>query len=1228
MAPGGDFIVGRRIGCMVAAIAVVVGMVALPGISASATQPVTLDKLVSDDPANFTPNVLDGEVDKIVKSGTKMVISGLFSQVQETDSTTTLARQNIVAFDASTGAIDPNFNPTIDGQVQAMALNATGTVVYIGGLFNNVNGQPFTGIAALHLSDGSLVPTFKPPVLDALVEDVALRDNTLYVSGAFKTAKKGGVTYTRGGLLGLDPTKGKVLDSPAVQFTGTHRGTGVTRVTRIDFTPAGDRMVAVGNFSTVDGQDRNQLAMIDLTTTPASVVPNWQTNAYKPTCSSFQYYIRDVEFSPDGSYFIVGATGAAGNIATQLCDTVTRWPTYATGPGTGLTPTWTAFTGGDTTYAVGVTDAAVYVGGHQRWWNNPFGRDSAGQGAVSRQGIGALDPVNGLPLSWNPTRERGTGVFDFLTSTEGLWVASDTDRIGQQYEYHARIAFFPLTGGRTLPLNRVGSLPSDVYQLGRWGADPNTTVLYRVNAGGDSLQSLDNGPDWAADSSTAPSSLHNTGSNTSTYSTLVTTLNASVPSTTPRAVFSSNREDPSGGNEMQWRFPVAAGVPVQVRLYFANRNNSTGTVGSRQFDISIDGSTVLSNYDIVADTGNQTGTMKPFDRTSDGSVDIDFTHRKNNPLISAIEIIGTDSPTPPSSNGDTVSARSFNGTTAGAVRTPRTGGVAWSSARGATMVDGTVYTAMQDGNVYARSYDGSTWGDPVNVDTADLIVPMSTWHSEIPNITAMFYNGGRLYYTLFGQKALYYRYFTPESYVVGAQEFTAAPANLGDLDWSNLQGGFVAGGTFYYVTRSDGVMHRADWANGTAISGSSVSVSGPGIDGVDWRAKALFLASFGSVDNKPTASFTSNCSGATCTFDGLGSSDDSAIASYLWDFGDGTPVGSGAQTAHTYTKGGTYHVTLTVTDNIGQTGSKTADVFADIANILPTAAFSGSCTTLTCSINGSASSDPDGSIVSYAWDFGDDTTGSGASPSHAYASAGTYSVNLTVTDDSGGTASVTDNVTATAPVTPIGYVGTTSNNVSAGNNTVSVPAGVQAGDGLLLFETDNGNGVTATAPAGWTLVDTATSGTATTRLWQRTAPAGSAGSQVTVSFSTSVKSAVQMLAYTGTSSVGPVANLAKLVEPTGTTSLTHTTPTVTVDGGGSWVVSYWADKSSTTTRWSLPGSVAVRGAPSIGTGTAHITAAVADSNQPLASGVYGGLTASTDQASRALMMTVVLAPAG
>lgn len=72
-------------------------------------------------------------------------------------------------------------------------------------------------------------------------------------------------------------------------------------------------------------------------------------------------------------------------------------------------------------------------------------------------------------------------------------------------------------------------------------------------------------------------------------------------------------------------------------------------------------------------------------------------------------------------------------------------------------------------------------------------------------------------------------------------------------------------------------------------------------------------------------------------------------------------------------------------------------------NALPTASFAENCDGLECTFDGSASADPDGSIASYAWNFGDGATGSAATASHTYASAGTFTVTLTVTDDAGAT---------------------------------------------------------------------------------------------------------------------------------------------------------------------------------------------------------------------------------
>lgn len=77
----------------------------------------------------------------------------------------------------------------------------------------------------------------------------------------------------------------------------------------------------------------------------------------------------------------------------------------------------------------------------------------------------------------------------------------------------------------------------------------------------------------------------------------------------------------------------------------------------------------------------------------------------------------------------------------------------------------------------------------------------------------------------------------------------------------------------------------------------------------------------------------------------------------------------------------------------------------------PVADFTPSCTQLACTVDASASDDPDGTISTYAWQFGDGSTGTGVTSSRTYAAAGTYTITLTVTDDDGATNTTTRSVT-------------------------------------------------------------------------------------------------------------------------------------------------------------------------------------------------------------------------
>ncbi len=927
----------RSLIAMGAGVVLAVGLVTAPqGRPARAD---IQNGIVSADPVNFTPNLVDGDVRSVVQIGGRIFIGGNFTQVKAAGSQTVVDRSRVLAFDAATGAIDDSFKPSADGEVSVLLPSADGHSIYLGGQFTHIDGVARKVLTRLDIDTGQPVAGFTPNV-DARVKDLRLSGGRLWVGGNF--AHVDGVARTA--LATLNPNTGRLDTFQSLDFAGMQNG-GTTLVYKMDITPDGSKLIAVGNFTSVGGQSRPQIVMLDLSG-GSTQLANWQTSRYAAACSSsFDSYMRDVDISPDGTYFVVSTTGAAGG-TSKLCDSQVRWETSATG--SDLQPTWVTYTGGDTTYAIEITDSVVYVGGHFRWSNNPFGSDSPGQGAMDRSGIAALSPESGMPFQWNPGRTRGVGVFDLLATTQGLWMASDTDVAGD--ETHQKLAMFPVSGGKVLAARNIGTLPGDVY---------------------------------------------------------------------------------SGGSS-------------------------------------------LSNF---------------------------LRHR------------------------------SFNGSSAGSVTTDATGGIDWRTIRGAFMINNDLYTGASDGTFKSRSFDGSTFGSPSTINAADQLTNESDWHNQVRSIKGMFYLGGRIYYTR-GTTSLYYRGFNSESGAVAGLEVTAS-GNLPGVDWRTVGGMFTAGGKLYYVSTTDGRLRSLDFSGGMPSGTPAV------VDNGDWRGQGVFL-------------------------------------------------------------------------------------YAGIPNTPPHAAFTSNCDQLTCAFDGSGSSDSDGTVTSYAWDFGDGSTGTGATPQHAYSAGGTYTVSLTVTDNRSGTNTATQQVHAAANAVDIAYVGTDVYNANTKNATVTVPSGVQDGDGLLLTLTLNDPNMTVTPPAGWTQVGTQTNGIAVSTVWQRAAAAGSAGTTVSVGVSDYAKADLRVLAYRGTSETAPVAVATKAADPANTVS--HTTPQATASAAGSWVVSSWSDKSSTTTAWTAPNGVTSRGV-SLGAGGGRVTSLTADSGGTVPTGSYGGLTATTDAASRGLMWTIVLAPA-
>jgi len=166
------------------------------------------------------------------------------------------------------------------------------------------------------------------------------------------------------------------------------------------------------------------------------------------------------------------------------------------------------------------------------------------------------------------------------------------------------------------------------------------------------------------------------------------------------------------------------------------------------------------------------------------------------------------------------------------------------------------------------------------------------------------------------------------------------------------------------------------------------------------------------LNRPPVASFTENATtvltNAIIRFDASSSEDpDGSIISYLWDFGDGTTA-VGVKVNHAYEDNGVYNVTLTVIDDDGAIASSRAD--KTVSNRPPVASFTENATVVkkgeVIHFDASGSYDSDGSILSYFWNFGDDTNATGMVVDHAYAEDGNYTVILTVTDNDGASSSL------------------------------------------------------------------------------------------------------------------------------------------------------------------------------------------------------------------------------
>jgi hypothetical protein len=393
------------------------------GVASAATSPT-----VSDNPADFTPNVVDavggsnGTVLKYQQVGTTMYAVGRIGLVQDATRTLSYQRHNVFAFNAKTGEVLP-WAPVLDGPATAMVASPDGRYLYVGGKFRRVNGRLTRGLVKFSVASGRVVRKFSCTPAGQ-VNDLAWVNNQLLVGGSF-----------RRGLRSISPRTGHVTKWLTVRLSGATATQTHTKAYRFAVNPARTRLVVVGNFTRANVNRRRQAVMIRLDGRGGRVT-SWRPRTFRKTCSTGSAWARGVDFSPSGRFFVIVTSGGAKR--RTICDSISRWSTTGRGH---AHPTWVNYTGSDSVYSVEVTRTAVYVGGHFRWLDNRNVSWQARGNAVERLGIGALHPTTGRALAWNPGKTRAHGAEELYRTAAGLWIGSDGRYV--KGEWREGIAFMP-----------------------------------------------------------------------------------------------------------------------------------------------------------------------------------------------------------------------------------------------------------------------------------------------------------------------------------------------------------------------------------------------------------------------------------------------------------------------------------------------------------------------------------------------------------------------------------------------------------------------------------------------------------------------------------------------------------------------------------------------------------------------------------------------------------------
>jgi hypothetical protein len=418
--------------------------------------------VVSATPATDTPHLKatddnpTQQIRQLVQCGSTMYAVGSFTTIVR--ESTTYTRDNIFSFSATAPYTMTSWAPDVVGT----STNSSGDInsitfsggncadAYIGGDFTSVNGTSVKNIAEISTTTGAVVTAFAHSAAGS-VQTLLGADGHILAGGYFTSINGSSADPY---FTSLNPTTGKDDGFLKLNISGNYNFPGVssnaTRVYNQALSHGGQLDLVMGDFTSVGGLPRQQIFMLNLATSPASVTawssPQWDgsegeatpsdpTNGYPYECATVEpFYIQAAAWSPDDSEIYIGTTGYHPNgwptgatPRNGLCDAAAAFPATQAE----VLDTWINYTGCDSLYAAAADANAAYFAGHERYSMNPEDCDALGPDAYNAPGMEGLQPSTGdLYLNWAGSagyyiRDRGLGADDMLVTSAGLWIASD-----------------------------------------------------------------------------------------------------------------------------------------------------------------------------------------------------------------------------------------------------------------------------------------------------------------------------------------------------------------------------------------------------------------------------------------------------------------------------------------------------------------------------------------------------------------------------------------------------------------------------------------------------------------------------------------------------------------------------------------------------------------------------------------------------------------------------------